>query len=275
MSRMIAIADDLSGAAETAAALSGPAGGQGALRRDSVVLCWPGAVIDSEHSIIVFDTDTRVGGARSAAASLRRALAAAGNGVPLFKKIDSQLRGNTEAELVELAASHRLAVACALPALGRTVVGGNLQLSNGRVVAVRSVVGQPTSIVELHTVHQGVNAVVEAVRDALARDTVPILDSQSDADLDIIASALLSVDGVALVGSGGLAAAVGRTRSSVAGRTAPARVVSGVHPPITVVVGTTETSVGHQLEFLKQQGIPVVRSTKPESTGRLEVLTAS
>src|ERR1700752_2476946 len=105
-SAMLVIADDLSGAVETAAVLG--------LRR---IVLGPGEANDA-----VVDLDSR---ARSAAEAARRIRALSER--PTFKKIDSQLRGNVAAELRALGGE--LVVAPSLPIEGRIVRGGVLYVN--------------------------------------------------------------------------------------------------------------------------------------------------
>lgn len=152
--RIIAIADDLSGAAETAAALLT---GSGELPTSSAqsaqsghypetasddgapLVCllphlpedlgsalrnpWPGAVP------LVLDTDNRRFPADEAAGRLRQILDSlpAGEGSPtVFLKIDSLLRGPLASQLAVLAAAGPVILAPALPPLGRSTVNGTV-----------------------------------------------------------------------------------------------------------------------------------------------------
>src|SRR4051794_31139623 len=131
---------------------------------------------------------------------------------PRFKKIDSQLRGNVRAELEALGGE--LVVAPALPVEGRIVRGGVLYVD-----------GRPRE------------------------SPVPLLDAETDADLDAIVAA--AAPGATLVGSAGLAAALGRTLGA-----APLPPPRPADRPLLVVVGTR--AAGEQLRRLAATGVPVI-----------------
>ncbi|MFD6293098.1 four-carbon acid sugar kinase family protein, partial [Streptomyces sp. NPDC060205] len=116
--RLFALADDLSGAAETAAALLAPG------RRCRVVLGTAG-LADTDRDTVL-DLDSRHVSAATAAGRVRAALAAvADEDTLVMKKADSLLRGNLAAETGALTdGTAGVVVAPALPALGRVVRAG-------------------------------------------------------------------------------------------------------------------------------------------------------
>jgi 4-hydroxythreonine-4-phosphate dehydrogenase len=140
-----------------------------------------------------------------------------------FKKIDSLLRGNVVAELEALGGE--VIVAPALPIEGRTVRGGVLHVHG---------VPQPTP-------------------------DLPLLDAETDADLDAIVAA--APPHATLVGSAGLAAALGR-RLGV--RPLPAPTPRDV--PLLLGVGTRAAD-----EQLRRLGpdVPVIRGTAEEVARRI------
>jgi uncharacterized protein YgbK (DUF1537 family) len=138
-----------------------------------------------------------------------------------FKKIDSLLRGNVQAELEAM--SGELIVTPALPVEGRTVRGGVLLVDG---------VPQPTPI--------------------------PILDAETDEDLDaIVASA---PPDATLVGSAGLAAALGRKIGAI-----PLPKPTPRDIPLLVGVGTR--AADEQLKRLT--GVEVIRATAEEVARRI------
>ena len=193
---MLVVADDLSGAVEVAAVLGA--------RRIAL------GHADGE----VIDLDTR-GLPPDEAARRIKAL----DGRITFKKIDSLLRGNVQAEIEAL--SGEVIVAPALPVEGRTVRGGVLHVDG---------LPQPTP-------------------------PIPLLDAETDEDLDAIVAA--AADTATLVGSAGLAAALGRRLGA---RPLPKPVPSD--RPLLVVVGTR--SADEQLARLAASGVPVVA---PDAAG--------
>ncbi len=151
MQRIMAIADDLSGAAETAAALLGtsflikscaqsaqsgsPVPGtadDGAPRvyllpRLSEDLGSALERVTADGSLLVLDTDNRAFSAEAAAIRLRQVLnspAATGGAAIVFLKIDSLLRGPVASQLSILSEGGPVILAPALPPLGRSTVNG-------------------------------------------------------------------------------------------------------------------------------------------------------
>ena len=195
---MRVVADDLSGAVETAAVLG--------LERVRLKGDAEGAVLD---------LDTRSLPPHEAAARVRRA------GRIDFKKIDSQLRGNVAAELAVLEGA--VIVAPALPVEGRVVRGGVLYVD-----------GEPRA------------------------SPVPLTDAETDADLDAIVAA---ADGATLVGSAGLAAALGRTLGA---RPLPPPERSTAR--LWVLVGTRVA--GEQLTRLAATGVEVLGPERAAARAR-------
>ncbi|PZE86946.1 hypothetical protein DEI91_01195 [Curtobacterium sp. MCBD17_032] len=269
--RLAVIADDLSGAAEVAAVL-----GSGSA---TVALTLPAALehVARASSDVVLDCDTRALDPSSRRAVIAQAtlrMRAAGAPVRLVKT-DSLLRGGVGDVVDGLSdAGARVVLASALPALGRTVVDGRL-LVHGRPVADAGLhglearvvpgplaaVGRRARSVPLAVVRAGSDAVLDAVVRAHAAGAVPVLDADSDEDLDRIAVALDGAD-CTVVGSGGIAAAIGRLR----GARAPSATAPGSGDPtgapgerqsVLLVVGTASTEATEQLEVLAANGVPV------------------
>ncbi|MFE2944123.1 four-carbon acid sugar kinase family protein [Streptomyces sp. NPDC059255] len=220
--RVLALADDLSGAAETAAALRRPArillGPPGP--RDSAAVPDPGVAL-------VRDLDTRQLDATSAAAAVREALRGVADDTVLFKKTDSLLRGNLAAEAAAYAeGAAAVVIAPALPVAGRTVRDGVVHLRGTPLHAtdawraeplpapssVAAALGDPrTAPVPLTVVRGPAAELTERLRALVRAGHRPVCDAETDADLDAIAAAALRLGpGVRLLGTGGLAAALGR-----------------------------------------------------------------
>lgn len=263
--RVFAVADDLSGAAETAMALRGT--------RSVVSLS---GVASAE--VVVVDLDTRAASPDVAAGAVARALAGAPQDARVFKKIDSLLRGNVAAEVGAVArAGYAVVVTPALPLAGRIVRGGVLHV-DGRplresgawraehAVPPESVAAALTpaeaELVGLDVVRSA-DALVEAFAE-LGEGRILVCDAESDADLDVIAQAAARApENLVLAGSGGLAAAVGRCRKGAPrGAERPEGVPRGVEQPAAcregaprgvgpvVVVGTADPIVVAQVERL-------------------------
>ncbi|MEU5343943.1 MULTISPECIES: four-carbon acid sugar kinase family protein [unclassified Streptomyces] len=214
--RVLALADDLSGAAEVAAAL-------GLCGR---IVLGPAMAPPRDGESVVLDLDTRQLAPQDAAGAVRAALAYADGGVVL-KKIDSLLRGNLAAETAAYATGARgVVIAPALPMAGRTVREGVVNLhgtalhttdawraESGEVpVSVGAALGGvPTRVVPLATVRAPEPALHDRLRTLVDEGYHPVCDAETDTDLDAIAEAALRLGpGIRLMGTGGLAAAIGR-----------------------------------------------------------------
>ncbi|MFJ8001118.1 four-carbon acid sugar kinase family protein [Streptomyces sp. NPDC096310] len=241
--RVLALADDLSGAAETAAAL----------RRPARIVLGPAATgPPAPGEALVVDLDTRQLDAAAAASAVREAVRGAGTGTVLMKKTDSLLRGNLAAETAAYAeGATALVIAPALPVAGRTVRDGVVHLHGTPLHATDAWRAEPrpaptsvaaalgdmrTAPVPLAAVRGPGPELTERLRALALAGRRPVCDAETDADLDAIAAAALRLGpGVRLMGTGGLAAALGRLLDTgeegdaVAGAS-PDAPVSGVPP---------------------------------------------
>ncbi|MFC8193858.1 4-hydroxythreonine-4-phosphate dehydrogenase PdxA [Streptomyces sp. NPDC057298] len=268
--RVLALADDLSGAAETAVALGVP----------GRIVLGPAPLDPHAYSeAVVVDLDCRSLPAADAARRVREALQAAPPDVLVLKKADSLLRGNLAAETAACAdGAEGVVVATALPALGRTVRGGVVHLdgvplhttdawraeSTAPPPSISAALGDAarTTLVPLEAVRG--DALPSVLRAAIRAGRFPVCDTETDADLDLIAGAALACGpGVRLMGTSGLVAAVGRllrrtdgaSAATTAGQAAPAPV--GGHRrrrPLLVVVGTADPSAPAQIAQLAERG---------------------
>ncbi|MEV0222067.1 four-carbon acid sugar kinase family protein [Streptomyces sp. NPDC050704] len=272
--RVLALADDLSGAAETAVALGAPA---------RIVLGPASLDPHAYGEAVVVDLDCRCLPAADAARRVREALRAVPPDVLVLKKADSLLRGNLAAETAACAdgtgtGTEGVVVATALPALGRTVHGGVVHLDGVPLHAtdawraesaapppsISAALGDArTTLVPLAAVRG--DALPAVLREAVGAGHLPVCDAETDSDLDLIAGAALACGpGVRLMGTGGLAAAVGRllrrtdgtSAATTTGRTAPAPATAGGRRrrPLLVVVGTADPSAPAQIAQLTERG---------------------
>lgn len=227
MSRTVAVlADDLSGAAETAAAFLG--------RVVPVTLRLAvGAVAPS--GVTVFDLNTRAMTAQDARRAHRAALTGLAPDVLVFKKIDSLLRGNVRAEAEVLAERGPVVVAAALPALRRSVIGGVLHVDGVPLHRTDAWAAEPavppTSVTELFG------------------PDVTVADAVTDADLDAIVGSV--APGTQLVGTSALAAALARTLPAQA----PAPVSRRPSAGLLAVVGTAHPHAAEQVRRLVGTGV--------------------
>ncbi|MDX3103087.1 four-carbon acid sugar kinase family protein [Nonomuraea angiospora] len=275
---MFVLADDLTGAAETAAALMSP--GRPARIALSVPVAAAALVVtdlDSRHHPRAFDL-------------VREALAHAGDR-RVFVKVDSLLRGDVAAT-VAACLDAPVVFAPALPSAGRTVVGGVPYVHGVPLRETRAWRAEPRpapatvaeALGDVPWVHVPVGADLPAV---LATGRVAVCDAETDADLDAIVAATLGGP-ARLIGSGGLATALGRalnagrpsatgSLSLDAGSRTPgsgsarldSAAVSGsctaspANGRLLVVVGTAEPGAAEQVRLLVEHGFTHVTLRPP------------
>ncbi len=276
--RLVIVADDLTGAADSAAALA-PA------EPTSVVLDaaagWPST------GVVAVDTDSRhedphVAGDRVAAAAGR----ALDLGSQVFKKIDSTLRGNVAAEISAAAEAFRARVgkplvvlAPAFPATGRTTVNGVVHVHGDRLEAH----GQDGDLVALlarrglTSSTLGVSVAAEPrrlsaeLRAARARDVdVVVVDGRTDEHLRSVTEASRHVEGpVLLVGSGGLARTLSEQPQRAATPTPLPDGQSGSKPALVVVGSYADEALAQRLSLVRNGVTEVWLGDEPATVSRL------
>jgi uncharacterized protein YgbK (DUF1537 family) len=236
MARMIAIADDLTGAADCAAACAGHG------IRAAVLLYTPQHEVAEKwplYEILSIDTDTRALPAAQAIAATAEAMrlchmqGVLGPGSLLFKKLDSTLRGNWAAELAAVLraceqltpdrATPRALLAPALPAQGRTTVDGRQRVhgrpleetefwdkdprsSDAGIAAMLMETGLSSRLANLATVRADENSLRQAMEKLTREADVLVCDAETDDDLRRIAEASIGLEGRTVwAGSAGLA----------------------------------------------------------------------
>ncbi len=216
MLRLAIIADDLTGALDTAAPFAGVPGGVVVATR---VAALEGALA-RRPGVVAVSTRSREIGAAEARAQVVRALACLPPGAPIFKKIDSRLKGNIPAEL-EAFGGRALLVAPAIPEFGRVVRDGRLE---GFGVDAPIPVGARLGA-------------------AATRATVP--DTLTDADLSRALGA--AGDDTVHVGARGLATAL------AAAMGLPAAPVPGALPaPLCMAIGSADAITLRQVDLLRR-----------------------
>ena len=266
------VADDLTGAADAAAAFAG--------RRFSTLVALTTGAAPPTSVVARFsggrdlpqNEATRL--TRWAIQSLRAHL----EPDRWFLKIDSTLRGHPGPELATAMAElglERALVCPALPTEGRTVVDGRA------LVAHRSLIGSPAADVAPPVVADRLRGHVVGSIDHLSLDElvddpsalasrlaalgrgVLVVDALSDRDLRRIAAAALSVGPLLLCGSAGLANGV----AAALAERLDARLDAGPPPlrmpvadkPILVVAGSHHPATSRQIDRLAASGALVVR----------------
>ncbi|MBR3371969.1 MAG: four-carbon acid sugar kinase family protein [Rhodobacteraceae bacterium] len=228
MHRIAIIADDLTGALDSAAGFA-----MRGLKTRVVTDTddFTDALQDTALQVVAVSTGTRDGSLAAALATLRTITPALTRfeGV-IFKKIDSRLKGHIAAELAELAQTRPLPVlACpAIPRLGRLV-------RNGAVTGAG--VDSPISVAE-------------------RLGTGPaIIDARTDADID--AALPDRLDSCVYVGAAGLAEALARRLAP----DAPAPVRRTLPAPLVLAIGSRDPVT---LAQVAQLALPVIAA--PDGT---------
>lgn len=236
---VLIIADDLTGALDSAVALTGAGQRCVVARRPSDV---PAALAE-RPDVLGVSTASREGSAAAARAAVMAAIDAVGV-MPeiVFKKVDSRLKGHVADEVAVLGARAgraRALVAPGIPAQGRKVVGG--RLAGAGVAAPIDVAGVLAS--------SGLTLVVP--------------DTSSEADFDAALGHALDGPPVLLVGAAGLAAALARRLAAGAWDIPAPRLA----PPVLLAIGSHDPITVAQVERLAAAGIATI-TTAPD--GRCE-----
>jgi D-threonate/D-erythronate kinase len=247
---MLAIlADDLTGALDSAA----PFAGRGlrtevALAREAIV-----GIVADRPDVISINLNTREIGADAARATTAAVMALLPTGTPLFKKVDSRLKGNIVAELDAIPFSRAL-VAPAIPEFDRIVENG----------AVRGF-GVDTPII-----------IADKLGSHAARTHTP--DTHSPADMEAVLDAAQTDGTDLLIGARGLAEALARRMT--AGRDAqPAKIPTG---RATFVIGSRDPitlaqidalRAGHDLDYLAAPNGELTGTPETEATLTLVQVT--
>ncbi|SNT20286.1 four-carbon acid sugar kinase family protein [Antarctobacter heliothermus] len=224
MPHLALIADDLSGALDSAAPFSGAG--------KVVVASHPSALgraLRVHPDVVAVSTRSREVSPDEALARVRSVLLQMPTGTRLFKKIDSRLKGNIAAELTAFEVAPLL-VAPAIPEFGRVVVDGRLTgFGVAHPIRVASVLG-----------------------DHATRARIP--DVQSDQDI-LAAIAALAPDEV-LVGARGLAHAL---RASMPGA---APDIASLPGPLCFAVGSADPITLAQMDALRRHhpGLQVIEA---------------
>lgn len=274
-SPVVALADDLSGAAETAALLRLPTW---------LTLRPAQAPPARDDEAVVVDLDSRHLPGAEAAETVRSVLTGHPGGTIWYKKSDSLLRGNPGAEAAAFAeGAHAVVTAMALPVAGRVVRGGVMHIDGVPLhessawraeerEAPRSVpealTPLPCAQVPLDTVRKGPRALSVRLAAAASTGQHPVCDAETDADLDVIARAALTLGpAYRLLGSGGLAAALGRHLGT---KTFGQRIPAGSRP-LLVVAGSAEPGIAAQIAQLEAAGARHVQLA-PEALAHAEAI---
>ncbi|HET7036774.1 MAG TPA: four-carbon acid sugar kinase family protein [Thermomicrobiaceae bacterium] len=258
MAQMTIVADDLTGAADSAApfALAGYA---------------TYVALDQQRlpqaDVLALSTGSRHLPAERAYDVVRQAVSGLPERKWLYKKIDSTLRGQPAAELAALMAAGertRALVAPAFPAQQRTTVAGR-QLVGGHPLEQTPFARQvfssdllehfPTArLIDLEAVWEGVPAVVARLEEEEAG--IWVADAETDDDLQTLARAAIAGRIDVACGSGGLARALSALKSFPSA-SCPVD-VGHARGPVLVVAGSRHPASTAQVETLRLDGAAVI-----------------
>ncbi|GAB3273807.1 hypothetical protein GCM10027449_11560 [Sinomonas notoginsengisoli] len=286
MATVLVQADDFSGAAEVGQQFAAQGFAVRIALRASVQSRNPTA---EGPDVLVVDTHSRGTSAPEAAAAVKAVFSKATGmrNAVLFKKTDSLWRGNIRSEVSALTElGYHVVLAGALPAMGRTVIGGKpfvaglpLRSSDlwraeagappadlGEVFA-----GTTVRFARLEDVRSGSFARSLAAAPASGPVAITVVDSETEEDLAAVVDALgelgFAAEGrpIALAGTGQLAGLLARRLAAETAHNAQPRV--NVAPPldhesgrtpVLAVVGSASPSARRQLEHLAAEGFDIV-----------------
>lgn len=263
---LIVIADDLTGAADSAGLLTGRGSTSVVLDAEAP---WP------QDTVLAVDTDSRHCDARIAGQRVLAVAERAGRlGARVVKKIDSTLRGNVAAELRAMTEAVGeqvlLVVAPAFPAILRTTRGGVVHLDGERLAAH----GSDGDVVALlgrgglraRHLPQGDLLAARMAQAHAEGFAAVVVDAETDEDLAAVVSAADEMTEKALlVGSGGL------TRP-LAGTARPRHEeVTGPRGSTLVVVGSYSAPSRAQRSRLVEAGVtPLLPADRPRLRAALD-----
>lgn len=250
MIRILALADDLTGALETGARFAAEG------------IAAP-VTVAADPDAVVIDTETRhLAPAAAAARVFELASAARARGVRLiYKKTDSTLRGNIAAELGALLAAWpgaRAVYAPAYPAMGRTVRSGTLYVNGTRVS-------------ETEFARDPLNPVREShIPSLLGHSGIQVFDGETDDDVDRAARLIVEEGCPIAAGPAALASALARLLP--AERTAP-RPWPRVRRCL-VVNGSYHSASLAQITCARERGWPVADDPRGVTDWAISASTA-
>ncbi len=217
------IADDLTGALDTAAQFTGRIGSLPALLDPST------GGVEGSYAL---NLSCRDGDQKTAVACTRNSLGCYSGADLAFKKIDSLLRGHWAAELAEIVKSgmfRRIVLAPAVPAHGRLTRDGLQMLAqtSGDPVLIKDIAAE----LERHGV---------SLRGAECE--IVLADAQSDADLDDIVEHCSNKPATLWCGAAGLARALAQE---------PPRAAQPLNEPHLIIIGSRHPVTVRQVELFR------------------------
>ena len=232
MPRLLIIADDLTGAADSAVAFGGRGIETIVLLLDRSAETSIGPLIFQSADVVAVDADTRCLDAEDAAKLVAKLVRSCGSmssdpdWLLIYKKVDSTLRRNVAAELAAVLRARRaqappstriaMVFAPAFPALGRTTLNGRQRMHTQRlererkvdadIAAMLSEAGLSCTVIGLGHIRSEASALQNVMRHVANLSDVLICDAETEDDLRAIAGAAMRLDNRTVwAGSAGLA----------------------------------------------------------------------
>jgi len=235
------LADDLTGACDSAAPIASVSGGV-------PVFLGLKPSVSSEDPVWAIDLDVRDASPKVARDSARRAARSVDQQGRVFIKVDSSGRGPIR-ELLDGTSQgaplRAVLLAPALPGQGTAVVGGRIRFRGHRsgdgpdlacLIEPEGRDGRPAHLIKLPVVRRGALALVRDIERAIDAGMERIIvDSDDEECLRAIAGAWLRLDSVGVAGSSGMARALASLAGPMRRPAAPKLLPNG---PIVVVVGS-------------------------------------
>ncbi|MFW5737782.1 MAG: four-carbon acid sugar kinase family protein [Spirochaetota bacterium] len=276
----VIIADDLTGACDTGVQLARIGSPCPVVLADSPVRIGASALADiaGEQGRLVVDTESRhlpPDEAHDRIRTIAASLGEIGAGV-IYKKVDSTLRGRIAAEIEALCSVYEdrvVVVAPAYPAAGRTTVDG-ICLVDG-VAVHRTEFGHDrrnpvrTSRIVDHlpggtdVEHATVATIERVLADSKPGQTI-VVDAETGDDLGVLARHVAREPArYLLVGSAGLAAALGTTLAPPGVAPASQRDAARSAAPVLGIVGSLSERSRDQVAYLRRKRGPVCIDVGP------------
>lgn len=240
--RLVVVADDLTGAVETAALLVAPDGTPPRVLLDPDAASLEAAL--EAPGALAIDADLRHRSHEGARARLAELLVLLPPDARLLVKVDSLLRGALAA-VVEALEGRDPVLCTAVPATGRAVVDGVVRIAGVPLHETDAWRAEPTA---------PPRSVAEALGGAAGRASLP--DAATDADLDAIVAAAPG----ALVGAAGLARA---WAARLAHTAVPAADALEPRRDPLCLIGTASSEAAAQVALAADAGIATLR---PDAT---------
>jgi uncharacterized protein YgbK (DUF1537 family) len=265
MKPILVIADDLSGAAEAATAIGilGTKIWTSSDPRDLILE----ELKSANHVVIdINDRGLDSGFARKQSITLEQLIQDHVEHRLVFRKADSLLRGHLDVMVASASTFGPIVMSMANPSANRTVVNGAVRVLGSDISstglwdtekndpwqsiqdAIAPTKGQ---VVPLEIIRGPKHMLLDHLEDITSRGLAAICDAETDVDLETVAATALQLERVQLIGSAGLARAVGKYIGS---NEAPEAIVPFGSTNTMIIVGSASQASLDQVAALEKSG---------------------